>query len=134
MDAWQTEFDRLRLHRSILANKLTIPTNEATQASLRAHLGRINHQLGKHIHAAMPKPEPFEQALALKAEKKRFGRGWCPDRKVQCRQRLRELRYEQECKDLGITPYKWKPLSDDEFAVCKERLAVIVAKYARVPA
>jgi len=35
------ELDRLNLHRRILLDKLAIPSNEATKASLQRHLDRV---------------------------------------------------------------------------------------------
>ena len=48
------ELDRLNLHRGILTGKLALAQrmacNEATQASLRAHLGRVEAQIDRILH------------------------------------------------------------------------------------
>jgi hypothetical protein len=94
---------------------------------------RIAHHIGAAFKEADKErfADPIERELALKAQRKRFGKYWSPERRQEYKERLRELRLEA---DEGIKLPKWKPLSDEEFAACKERLKVILAKYARVPA
>jgi hypothetical protein len=133
------ELDRLTLHRQIVEGKLAIPSNEATRASLSQHLARIDAQI-EQLTRPREKRDPLarehtfralERELALRAQYKRWSKYWTPQERRNHRERIREARLYA---DEGIRLPKWKPLSMEELAILKERLAVVLAKYARVPA
>jgi hypothetical protein len=101
MDAWQTEFERLQRHRSILKDKLTIPSNPATVASLQKQLNRVDFFLRRHQGAAFKETrnDPWEREQNLKGRIKRYGRYMDPERKQAIKERIREAREDQEAED-----------------------------------
>ena len=124
------ELDRLTLHRQIIEGKLAIPSNEATKESLSRHLARINAQI-QRLTLPREKPDPLERVFDLQAQYKRRSKYWTPQERRDQRKRIREARVEA---DDGIRLPKWKPPSAEEFAALKARLAIVLTKYARVPA
>jgi hypothetical protein len=132
-DKWRAEFKRLQNHRTILQGKLAIPSNEATRASLGAHLARVEDKLSRHMDAAFIEADrernadPIGRELDLRAEHKRYGKYWSRERREEYREELRDLRVEQ---DTGIRLPKWTPPAPG----WEERLRAVLAKYARVPA
>ena len=124
------ELDRLSLHRSILMGKLAIPSNEATQRSLRNHLTRVEGHIEALLHPvskAEREQDRLDEQQAAIWRQIHFNRRTHRPGNRELRKRLREVRE-------GIEPWEpatWPP-SKEFIDQTRARVQAIYEKY-RVP-
>ena len=58
----KAELARLNLHAEILRGKLALPSNDATRASLMAHLARLESRIARTPRAAVRREGPARYA------------------------------------------------------------------------